>query len=1397
MSQSLLRDSYHALPMYEQRVLQIDALLFHTARKTDFMACILQSNIRMQDGKKMTAKAFNITLSKLGHEKLLDSSHNCAPSMLQYITQHALDPRNYDRQDNLHAVKAVFSLDYVFDTRYEKNNDLYEERLRWSNYSAQNMRALNLAVHQNTVELFNDERFQKVHYCSMVLQELMKVFYDQALDYAWIKTRHPLIQSYMCCAKLASVFAERSSFPPDYEAWVTLYQELRVSSRHALPLFIESRFLQIDLSMGLRDSAQSYSESLPPETVCQEEVRGALAFFEGKDDAAIAHYASAIRLFRRVFTRAEWFRHTIHSVFYLLAFMRKEDVDNASILISRWVKHQPDDVLPVVLELLVLIKQGKVTDALVSQVHVDRLMSSTSPVMPFLLALMAWGRILREPSCLTEQRNTLKAKFEKALNIHNILTAHLYAELITSDDHDDAECHLFLTQISPFKSFRFLDIIRVKQPWEYQIEQLHHLMVSKSMEHRSSLPMHDKRLAWFIDPKTLFIDVMEQKLTKKGEWTGGKAIAMKRFYTTDPSLTYLTAQDKKAAQGIRRETQGWYNQEFFQWDTRSTLNALIGHPSVFRYDSPTIPLDIVKGDIELRVEKREQSYYLTLSHYSETPRVFLEQETPHRYRVIDFDDDAVTVATIISKNGLTVPHAGKEKVLDILRYAHTSLRIHADTDEEDNIPTRAGDATCVVHLTPMNNGLTVTLWVKPFGSEPPYCQAGQGKNNLIGDIRAPTGLVKQKIIRDLKQEKNNVRHLVQNCPTLLEGDTQNHEWSFDSIEASLTVLMELEAYKNNNTLILEWPKGETFKVIKTVSHVDVSLSIKGHSHWFEYDGQINLDQDHSIDMKRLFALLDTGYGRFIQHANGEFIALTDHFKKQLDELRTISEGNRVYHLNTRLLKELADAAHTKSDALWKTHVDAVSAMEKHTPTVPSTLHAELRDYQTEGFVYLSRLAHWGIGACLADDMGLGKTLQAIAVLLEQAVKGPCIVVAPTSVCLIWIEELVKFAPTVNVHVLQDASDRQAMITMLGTMDVLIVSYGLLQQSEAYLTHKEWAVVVLDEAQSIKNAGTKRWKSAMQLKGKCRIALTGTPIENHVGELWSIFQFLNPGLLGSYASFQQKFLTPIEKNNDALAKRALKNLVSPYILRRTKAEVLHALPPKSEQFILIEPTTEEMAFYEALRQKALEKIQQLTGVQGKAKRFSVLAEITRLRQACCHSSLVDESISIDSSKLKIFLETVKNLRENNHKVLVFSQYVRYLSKIRETLDHEEMTYQYLDGSTSMNDRQRAIEAFQAGEGDLFLISLKAGGTGLNLTAADYVIILDPWWNPAVEDQASARAHRLGQQRPVTVYRLIMKHSIEEKIVKLHKDKRDLAADLLSGGDVSGKITEEELMQLITA
>ncbi|OCB03598.1 hypothetical protein BBC27_07010 [Acidithiobacillus ferrivorans] len=339
-------------------------------------------------------------------------------------------------------------------------------------------------------------------------------------------------------------------------------------------------------------------------------------------------------------------------------------------------------------------------------------------------------------------------------------------------------------------------------------------------------------------------------------------------------------------------------------------------------------------------------------------------------------------------------------------------------------------------------------------------------------------------------------------------------------------------------------------------------------------------------------------------------------------------------------------------------------------------------------------------------------------------------------------------------------------------------------------------MVVDEAQAIKNATTKRSLALFDLQADFRLALSGTPVENRLTELWSILRFCNPGLLGPLSRFNERFAVPIERDRDRDAQRLLRRLVAPFILRRTKSQVLQDLPPRTEMTLTLTPDPEEAAHYEALRRQALAESENALQSGESQAQFHILAQLTRLRRAACDPRLVSPDLGIVGGKVKAFAELAAELAENGHKTLVFCQFVDFLTLLRAPLDDANIAYQYLDGGTPAAERDRRVAAFQAGEGHLFLISLKAGGFGLNLTAADYVIIADPWWNPAAEDQAAGRAHRIGQHRPVTVYRLVTQGTLEEKIIALHHEKRALAEGVLTDGGESATLpSSDELLSLM--
>jgi len=573
----------------------------------------------------------------------------------------------------------------------------------------------------------------------------------------------------------------------------------------------------------------------------------------------------------------------------------------------------------------------------------------------------------------------------------------------------------------------------------------------------------------------------------------------------------------------------------------------------------------------------------------------------------------------------------------------------------------------------------------------------------------------------------------------------------------------------------------------------MAFNISSQREWFALDGELALDEDNVMSLQRVLQLVRQSDGRFLKLGESEFFALSASLHKKLQSLADFADDDGRFHpLASGAVAELTADMLGESSQEWNLQQEKLREAQELELKLPSTLGAQLRDYQVAGYDWMMRLAHWGGGACLADDMGLGKTIQILAVLLARAEDGPALVLAPTSVCTNWLNEAARFAPTLRMHRFGEG-DRSSMISELGPRDVVVSSYGLMQSESQLLTPVEWNTLVADEAQALKNPRALRSKAAAALSARFRIIATGTPIENHLGELWSLFQVINPGLLGSQKKFEQQFISPIE-HGDPYAKQRLRALAAPFILRRHKSQVLTELPSRTEINRVVEASDEEKVFYEALRRQALDDLalpEEATGNQ----RFKILAEITRLRRACCHPRLVSPAVDIEGSKLKELLGIVDELVDNGHKALIFSQFVDHLKLIRAALDKQGVNYQYLDGSTSVKKRQEAVDDFQAGKGDVFLISLKAGGSGLNLTAADYVIHMDPWWNPAVEDQASDRAHRMGQLRPVTIYRLIMAGTIEEKILSLHQQKRELADSLLEGREVAASVDIEDMLELL--
>ncbi len=466
--------------------------------------------------------------------------------------------------------------------------------------------------------------------------------------------------------------------------------------------------------------------------------------------------------------------------------------------------------------------------------------------------------------------------------------------------------------------------------------------------------------------------------------------------------------------------------------------------------------------------------------------------------------------------------------------------------------------------------------------------------------------------------------------------------------------------------------------------------------------------------------------------------------------------------------------------------------------VPPGLRAELREYQREGYQWMQFLLSHGLHGILADDMGLGKTLQTLTHLLAEVESGrnagkPSLVIAPTSVVMNWQREAAKFTPDLNVLILQGA-DRKTRFRKIPRSDLVLTSYALLHRDLDVLLEHEFHLLVLDEAQHIKNPDAQVTRAVASLRADHRLCLSGTPVENHLGELWSLMDFLMPGFLGTLDAFRTMWQTPIEKNGNAARRAALVRRVGPLILRRTKHDVAKELPPKTEMLHEIEMGETQSDLYETVRSTMDKQVRQALAIRGQEAQIVFLDALLKLRQICCHPRILgEEHAAVASAKFEYLVELLETLREEKHRVLVFSQFTSMLDRIEDHLVAEEVTYLKLTGAT--RDRQSLVERFQGGEGEIFLISLKAGGTGLTLTGADTVIHYDPWWNPAAENQATDRAYRIGQDKPVFVHKLICRHTVEERIQQMQERKDDLASDLLSGAMAGLHLTPETMAGLL--
>jgi hypothetical protein len=687
---------------------------------------------------------------------------------------------------------------------------------------------------------------------------------------------------------------------------------------------------------------------------------------------------------------------------------------------------------------------------------------------------------------------------------------------------------------------------------------------------------------------------------------------------------------------------------------------------------------------------------------------------------------------------------------------------------------------------------------------------------LYGERRVAAGEARSVLIDARRSPAENepaVRLLSRDTEAEAVAHRRLHELGAEAAPADRALLLPADRF----AALVDDLLGEGWEVEARGARLRRSgafeLSVSSGVDWFDLAGGVDFEGER-VPLPRLLEAVRRGE-EYVRLGDGSQGLLPAAWLERFAPLAALGEGAdgsalRFLPSQALLLDALLDAA----PAAWETEVrvdegfarlrDRLARGHEVAPAgEPDGFRGELRRYQKEGLGWLSFLADVGFGGCLADDMGLGKTIQVLALLLarrathHEAAARPALVVAPRSLIYNWLDEASRFAPELAT-LDYTGTGRKAARERFAEHDLVVTTYGTLRRDAAALAAIRFGYAILDEAQAIKNVDSQTAKAARLLQADHRLVLTGTPIENHLAELGSLFEFLNPGMLGRSSRFRQLVGSRRPETVDSHAVADLARALGPFILRRTKAQVLPDLPPKTEQTLLVTLPKRQRELYDELRDHYRARLTRQIEEVGLARsKMHVLEALLRLRQAACHPGLLDpQRVEEESAKLEALGEQLAEVLDEGHKALVFSQFTSLLALVRRRLERDGVDHEYLDGKT--RDRAARIERFQGDPGcRLFLISLKAGGTGLNLTAADYVFLLDPWWNPAVEAQAIDRTHRIGQQRPVFAYRLIARDTVEEKILQLQQTKRELAeAVLAASGGALRTLSLEDLELLLS-
>jgi superfamily II DNA or RNA helicase len=917
-----------------------------------------------------------------------------------------------------------------------------------------------------------------------------------------------------------------------------------------------------------------------------------------------------------------------------------------------------------------------------------------------------------------------------------------------------------------------------------------------------------ERLDWRIRADSLSpLEPVIKKLTPKGSWSVGsaKSAAVLRSHSVWASLS---EKDKSICDWLALSQ---YSAVTEMANTDAMLRAfdnLVGAPNVeFEYAGPvllcneTLFVHFAEEDdlygLHFEVGGQPVDVNTLFRSAMGKKRMLVRSASGTRCYLVPTDPALSSLIQVAMRFGQQIDRSAAEDVVFALQGSACSLNL-------DRALSLAGhrvkaETHLIATITPLGDmGISVKLSTRPANPGPSFTP-GQGPVSFaLGQRHHRTTYT-----RDLLVETLAAKRLLESLPLAPEAAKaaldSGCNFSVLDPSAALGVLGALA--ERESEVQTQWPKDVEAISVRKLDRHKFEMAVKSAGDWLEFSGDVQCDE-HSISLADLL-LATRRKQKFVQLTPKLFLRIDESIRRALNLLGDIctptKQGLEISSLAAGLLPELLSELPLVQSQQTSTTLTAmkhkiVQANEMEV-SVPVNLEGTLRTYQRLGYEWLSRTAHWSPGACLADEMGLGKTIQSLAFVLSRSSTGPSLVVAPTSVTSNWQAESKRFAPSLRTRLIMSGADLND--AHFEPMDLVVLSYDVLARNVQAIQTHAFSTAIFDEAHYLKNSSTQRARAACGVNATFRLLLTGTPIENRLSDLWSLFRVAVPTLFGSADAFKERFVIPIERERDSERAARLNKLVSPFILRRRLREVELELPERTDVVHRITLSAAERRLYEKHRLAAIQSLgAKRADTSNGPLHLHLLAALTKLRQLACHSALVVPEAGVSSSKLDALMQILTD-SPSDCRTLVFSQFTSLLDLVEPALARAKIPWVRLDGTTPAAERQARIAEFSSGAAQVFLISLRAGGTGLNLTEAQQVILLDPWWNPAVEDQAAARAHRIGQSRHVTVIRLVAEATIEERVLSLHEDKRALATSVLEGTSGSTGLSAEDLLSLLSS